>query len=297
MLYKVVKHYHLNINIFDNISRKDKRIILFNIIFAIISIATQFFLIMVYNDNFPTFIVIFSMLSLIIYFFISLYSLTNTMKLEVTTVNLEEAQLYNKTLEILYDNTRSFKHDLGNILDGIAGYAERGDLDGFKNYYYKLSADYVHTNNLTSLNPKIVNNPGIYNLLASKYHKADQKGIKIILEVAFNLNSLHTDIYEFTRILGILLDNAIEAASECEEKRIYIYFREKENTQILIIRNSFIDKGINTKDIYKKNYSTKKGNSGLGLWKVNQIIQEHNNLDIKTSKEGCFFTQRLEIYY
>ena len=29
-------------------------------------------------------------------------------------------------------------------------------------------------------------------------------------------------VYEFTRILGILLDNAIEASSECEEKIINI---------------------------------------------------------------------------
>ena len=34
-------------------------------------------------------------------------------------------------------------------------------------------------------------------------------------------------IYEFARILGILLDNAIEASSECEEKIINLTFSIK----------------------------------------------------------------------
>ena len=297
LIYKIVKHFNLNINILENISKSDKRIIILNVTFAIICIGTQFFLIMLYNDYLPSFIIFLSIISLFTYFFISLYGLTRTMKLEIATTDLQEAQLYNRTLELLYDNTRSFKHDLGNILDGIEGYVERGDLEGFKKYYYQLSADYKHTNNLTALNPKIVNNPAIYNVLVGKYHKADQQGIKITLEVSMNLNQLYMEIYEFSRVLGILMDNAIEAASECKEKRIYIYFKEKANLQFLIIRNSYIDTNIDTKKIYQKNFSTKKDNTGLGLWKVIHIVNKHNNLVIRSCKDDYFFTQRFEIYY
>ena len=53
---------------------------------------------------------------------------------------------------------------------------------------------------------------GVYNLLTRKYHKADEQNIKINLTFLLDLNKLHMKIYEFTRILGILLDNAIEAS-------------------------------------------------------------------------------------
>lgn len=55
--------------------------------------------------------------------------------------------------------------------------------------------------------------------MASKYHKADELGIKINLEVFLDLNEIenHMKIYEFARILGILFDNAIEATKECDK--------------------------------------------------------------------------------
>ena len=56
---------------------------------------------------------------LLAYFFISLYSLARTTKLEITTQSLEEAKLYNKSLKILHDNVRAFKHDFSNIVQAI----------------------------------------------------------------------------------------------------------------------------------------------------------------------------------
>ena len=50
-------------------------------------------------------------------------------------------------------------------------------------------------------------------------------------------------IYEFARILGILLDNAIEASSECEEKIINLTFRNdsKNSRELIIIENTYND--------------------------------------------------------
>ena len=55
-------------------------------------------------------------------------------------------------------------------------------------------------------------------------------------------------IYEFTRILGILLDNAIEAADECDERNIYVHIRndQRHNRQLLIIENTYKDKNISS---------------------------------------------------
>ena len=211
----LLKYYKLNFKKLDISSSHKKYLLMINTILGIILIATQIYIIYFYASVLPFYIILLNLIGLIAYIAFNLYTLFTVSKLETTSTNLEEAQLYNKTLEILQDNTRAFRHDFANILQGMVGYMDNNDMEGLKKYYSQLVEDIQHSNNLTTLSPKVVNNPAIYNVLATKYHKADSLGIKIHLEAFLDLNELHMKIYEFTRVLGILMDNAIEAASEC----------------------------------------------------------------------------------
>ena len=58
-------------------------------------------------------------------------------------------------------------------------------------------------------------------------------------------------IYEFARILGILLDNAIEASSECDEKIINLVFREdaKNSRQLIILENTYKNKRVQSREL------------------------------------------------
>ena len=113
-----------------------------------------------------------------------------------------------------------------------------------------------------------------------------------------DLNTLKMKIYEFARILGILLDNAIEASKECDEKIINITFRndQKNNRQLIIIENTYKNKDIDTEKIFEKGVSEKENHTGLGLWEVRKIIKKNNNINLFTNKTDQFFSQQLEIY-
>lgn len=302
LLYRIIKYFKFNIKL-ENMTKKNKILFIVNTFLGILAIATQIYLMAFYSDKMPIYITITSILSLLAYFIISFYSLLSTNKLDTTTRDLEEAQLYNKTLTILHDSIRGFKHDFHNIVQSIGGYADRGDLEGLRIYYRQLLQDCGRTNNLTTLNPEVINNPAIYNVLATKYHKADEIGVQINLGIFINLNEIekHMKIYEFTRILGILLDNAIEAAAECENKIIHVSFRKEQNRRrlLVIIDNTYKNKDINVDKIYEKDFSTKskETNSGLGLWEVRQILKKNNNLNLFTTKSEEFFSQQFEIYY
>lgn len=298
LLYKLTKHFHVNIAILDSISKKNKRILLMNTMFAIIVLFMQMFMIGYYNDKLPSYIIAINIFCLIAFFSISIYSMIKTMKLEKTTADLEEEKLYNKTLQILHDNIRAFKHDFSNIISGIGGYVDTNDMEGLKKYYKQLLEDCNHVNNLSLLSPDTINNPAVYSVLADKYYKADSLGIKITLESFIDFNSLHMEIYEFTRILGILMDNAIEAASECDEKIINVVIRNdaKRNRQLLIVENTYTNKDIDIDKIYEKGYSTKSNNTGLGLWEIDRIIKKHKNLARFTTKDDTLFKQQIEIY-
>ena len=299
LIYILLKYFKLAIPKFEILDKKKKTLLALNIIFGIILIASQIYVMTFFGFELPFFVVLLSVLSLIVYFIISMYTIFATSELETTSMKLEEAQLYNKTLQILHDNIRAFKHDFWNIVQGIGGYVGKDDMEGLKSYYSKLVEDCAQVNNLTALSPSVVNNPAIYNILANKYHMADELGIKINLEVFMDLNELNINSYELTRILGILMNNAIEASKECEDKTINVTFRKdkKKNMQLIVVENTYMDKNIDTEKIYEKGYSTKEGNTGLGLWEIRQIMKKHNNLNLFTSKSEEFFSQQFEIYY
>ena len=199
----------------------------------------------------------------------------------------------------MHDSVRGFKHDFDNIVTTIGGYIKTNDMEGLSKYYSQLEEDCSKVSNLYILNPDIINNPGVYSLLTTKYSEAEGKGIKINLTFLLDLNELHMKIYDFTRILGILLDNAIEATSECDEKVLNIDFRNeaKNNRNIILIENTYKDKDVDIDNIFNKGISGKENHSGLGLWEIRQILKKNNNINLHTTKNDKYFSQQLEIYY
>ncbi|MCI9177651.1 MAG: GHKL domain-containing protein [Clostridia bacterium] len=302
LIYKIVHYFKFHISL-EKMTKKSKVLFMINALLGIVAMGIQFYLLAFYSDKMPVGITIISIVSLLGYFFISIYNILNTTKLATTSQSLEEAQLHNKTLVLLHDSMRGFKHDFHNIVQGIGGYIDTNDMKGLKRYYSQLLKDCNRVNNLTALNPAIINNPPIYSVMADKYHKADKIGIQINLGIFIDLNELekHVKILQFTRILGILLDNAIEAASECEEKVIHVSFRKEETRHryVMVIENTYLNKDINLDRIFEKDFSTKskKTNNGFGLWEVRQILKKNNNLNLYTTKNDEYFIQQFEIYY
>lgn len=281
---------------------KHNRILLINTLIGLLAIAIQYFILCSYIDVISLTSLLIGMVTLLLYFLINIYSLSRTTKLEATTEKLEEEQLYNKTLTLLYDNIRGFKHDFNNIVQGIGGYIATDNMEGLKAYYSEVLEDCQRVNNLALLSPEVINNPAIYSLLTSKYHDATELGIKINLEVFMDLSAINMKIYELTRILGILIDNAIEAAKECSEKEIIITFRKdhKKNKQLFIIENTYLNKNVNIDEIFEKGKTSKKTEDskshGLGLWEIRQFIKKNKNLDLYTTKSEKYFKQQFEIY-
>lgn len=299
ILVFVLNYRKITLNILEDFDRKNKIIITLNFIFGCFNILFQGVITAYYTDILPIQIAFLNFVSLLMYFILSFFSLAKIMNLVTTTKKLESAEEYNKTLHILHDSVRGFKHDFDNIVTTIGGYIKTNDMDGLKSYYSQLEEDCTKVNNLYVLDPDIINNPGVYNLITAKYNEALEKGIKVNLTVLLDLNDLHMKIYEFARILGILLDNAIEASSECDEKILNVVFRNesKNNRNIILIENTYKDKDVDIEQIFNKGVSGKQNHTGLGLWEIRQILKKNNNVNLYTNKNEKYFSQQLEIYY
>ena len=299
ILARIIKYFKVNIDIFENMNSKTKILLCVNLLLLIVVLAMQFYLIAFYSNILPFYISFFSTVGLIAYFIVSIYNLISTSKLAYTKQELENAQSELHTFKILHEQVRSFKHDFDNMVNSIGGYVVNEDIPGLKRYYNQLLEECNKTNNLYALSPEVINHPAIYHLLATKYYEADQQDVQINLHVFLDLNEIekHMKIYEFTRILGILLDNAIEAAKECDKKVINVTFRKDNNNMLLvIIQNTYSNKNVDTEEIFQKGETSKENHSGLGLWKVRQILMHNNNLNLYTAKDKEYFTQQFEIY-
>lgn len=300
---KLCKKFNINISLLDKLKKRITFLLVLNFVIGTIAIGTEYYLLFKYIDLIPNALVFFSLFVLSLYFGISLYSLLRTNKLEITAQSLEEQKMYNKTLNTLYDNIRGFKHDFNNIVQAIGGYLSADNLEGLRSYYKDLLEECQINNNLAVLNPELINNPAIYSLLADKYYKAEKASIKLNLEVMADLSNLNIKVYELSRILGVLLDNSLEAAAKCENKLVNVIFRndKKHNKVLIIIQNTYINKDINIDRIFEKGYSSKKDDTsnqkhGLGLWEIKKYLEKNTNLDLYTTKNDEFFTQQFEIY-
>jgi len=301
--YMLFKKFNINISLMDKFKHRISLLLILNFIIGSVAIGLECYLLFNYIDFIPNILIFSSLFVLLLYFSISIFSLVRTNKLEITTQSLEEQKMYNQTLTTLHDNIRGFKHDFDNIIQAIGGYLSTDNIDGLRTYYKDLLEECQINNNLSVLNPELINNPVIYSLLADKYYTAEELGIKINLEVIMDLSNLNIKSYELARILGILLDNAVEAAAKCEEKIINITFRKGSNRNIsfIIIQNTYTNKDVVLNEIFEKGYTSKqiagdKKDHGLGLWEVRKYLKKNTHLDLYTTKSDKFFSQQFEIY-
>ncbi len=256
--------------------------------------------ILFYTSNkydYPLYLLLFNIIANIVLVVLSIYDTYKCVQLEKKKEALRISELHNKTLTELLDGIRTFKHDHANTIHAISGYLAFNDIDGLRKYFAVLDHDTKKNAQLESISPTKISVPSIYTLIATKYDVASKKDIFFRVETMYDYKKLAMPIYDFTKVLGVLIDNAIEAAEECEVKEINISFRRiaTEQLQIFTIENTYKDKSVDTEKIFEKHYSTKNRNSGIGLWEVRNLVDRNVNVNIVTSKDEKYFTQRLFI--
>ena len=74
------------------------------------------------------------------------------------------------------------------------------------------------------------------------------------------------------------MDNAIESALETEQPKLHFAAINSENKKVIIIANTFLDKGIPIATLKEEGVSTKGKNRGIGLFHVKEIVSNYQNV-------------------
>ena len=141
---------------------------------------------------------------------------------------------------------------------------------------------------------------GLKGFFYYKFIEAEKKGINVSINISKQIeNSFLKDIdtkdfKDLARIVGVYLDNAIEASSTSEDKKLGIeMYLIKEKIE-LIITNTFNNE-INLDKIGKESFSTKGKHRGHGLLLVNKILSENNMFEAKNEIRDNIYIQNLKI--
>ena len=141
---------------------------------------------------------------------------------------------------------------------------------------------------------------GLRSFFYYKVIEAEEKGVRVEVNIAKKVENsflgiLKTkDFRDLTRIIGVYLDNAIEASSTSEKKQLGIEIYLFKETIEIIISNTYNNK-IDEEKIGNERYSTKGKTRGHGLLLVKRILNENNRITSETKVTDMLYIQKIKI--
>lgn len=243
----------------------------------------------------------FALISIFILVFSSFIKqkLENNVMVEKYDKLLEFVKVYEAEIE----EQKAIRHENKNQLILLKSYVvDDYGKERIVNYIDSVINDYRSCDKEKYANFQYLPPNGLKGLFYYKAMEAEDKGIKLSIAVASRIgNSFIKDLSvedfkQLGRIVGVYLDNAIEASATSDEKKmgIEIFQKEDGNCVEIIIMNTY--SGVIDKEaIGNIRYSTKGKGHGYGLMMVKRILQNSDIFFAKTIIEDKLYIQKLQI--
>ncbi|MBF0780407.1 MULTISPECIES: ATP-binding protein [unclassified Granulicatella] len=195
---------------------------------------------------------------------------------------LSSTEKYNDTL-------RAQNHHFMNQMHVLQGLIDLQHFSQAEHYIRYLKQNYhIHLGHVSDK----VKVPVLAGLLLGKIQEATQKNVQIIIDDDSDVpeGQYLTLYHDLALILGVLIDNAIEAVALESEKtvNVYLYISQEEQVALCVVEDT--GSGISEESrhlIFQRGYSTKGENRGYGLEAVEAIVKKYGGtIDVSHTVHG-----------
>lgn len=273
--------------------------IIFVSILTLISIAIFFYSLIStfkFSDNIARYLVVISTLIAILFYLFK-------QKIENEAISKKYDELLNimKNYEDDIEEQRTMIHETRNELMTIKCKIEdKSEVEEVIEYIDSILDDKKSSNMSKYSKFKYLPSNGIKGFFYYKFMEAEKREIKVSVNISKKiedsfLRDLDTKLFkDLVRMIGVYLDNAIEASYESKDKKLGIEIYLIKGDIEIIISNTF-ENEVNIEKLGKEKFTTKGKNHGHGLLLVKHILRNNTIFEANNEIVNTLYVQKIKI--
>lgn len=192
---------------------------------------------------------------------------------------------YQKELLSFYSIIRSQRHDFNFHLTAIYGLIRKSAFTACKEYVEKMVKDAFEINELLPLF-----HPSIAAMLSTFKELAAKRGVKIQFYIMDDLRTLPCSVYEMNKILGNLIQNALDEYEYTgrgykEDQIIEVEIKRERGNLVISVSNLALLTNDQLSNLFHIGYTTKPAHEGIGLPAIQKIIAKYNGVIYPETEE------------
>ncbi len=292
-----IKFVSKNIRKLNEIIKKNNKDWIYIILVMILMVLLMTFNRYKMNSSIEYYIYIVIIIFVVVSF---VYVIYNKFQRQAMEDKYNESMEYVLRYEKIINEQGKKNHEYNNQLMVIKGYINKPER--LSEYLDEVIGEHKTGQNYTVKQLGFLPDGGVKGLLYHKLSKMEDNNIKYYLYVDQNLKDKDIESFDLktyrdlTKLLGVFLDNAIDAALKSEEKEIEVELKDKDDCLLLTISNTY-DKNTDINKVGKSGFTTKGVGHGFGLSIVKDIAKTNSEIETFSSKESDKFIQTAMIYY
>lgn len=187
-------------------------------------------------------------------------------------------QDYRNEMQSFMSVIRSQRHDYNFHVQALSGLIDEGNIDECRQYLHNLVRDSAAMNTILP-----VKDPAIGALIFSFRTMAMEYGIELHMDIQNDLSCVVTSVYETNKVIGNLLQNAIDEVKTHKDKSfgIHLYILKRGENCIIHAANKIApheDTQTYIQGMYNPGYSTKAGHEGIGLSSIRNMLLRYRGV-------------------